>query len=202
MNNLIFISGYTTNTLYEKQINEVLIPSFKKLNLKYWIKPFESLGKWQKNSSNKINIIIEALNTFSEDIVWIDADACIWQYPSLLFEISEDLGFHILSWDKHFGGRSNRLELLDGTLFVRNNDKTKLLLEELKLNMANITSSHRPVLEKLLTKHPEITCFNLPWAYCYISTCPHGKTHHPIDNPVVEHYQLSRVARKIINSIK
>jgi len=197
MNNLIFISGYTVNTPYEEQINNVLVPSFKKFNLNYWVKPFESLGKWQKNSSHKVDIILEKLNSSTEDLVWVDADANILRYPSLLFEITEDLGFHILSWKKHFGKTQERLELLDGTLFIKNNNKTKLLLEELAKIIANITHSHRHELTELLKCHPEITCFNLPWEYCYIPTTPKGLTHNPIDNAIIEQYQLSRKTRHL-----
>jgi hypothetical protein len=138
------------------------------------------------------------MNLFTENIVWIDADAEIKTTPILFSEIPDkyDLAVHWLDWKKHFGYNFSRtLELLDGTFYIRNTKKIKEFIQLWKSKSIDQNQRHRGVLENLLSIHKEIKVYSLPWEYCYISTTPKGNTLNPIKNPVIEHYQLSRTAR-------
>lgn len=207
MSNLIFISFYTKDTIYEKAINNYLIPSLQKFDLPYYTWGIENQGTWAKNTINKPLIILEAMRKFKEDICWMDADAIINEYPELLFKLANDdkykeidIGVCYLSYEEHYGRPSDKgkFELIDGTIFIRNNDKMKKFITQWKENSYDKGINHQKVLERMLEKRrADINIYNLPRDYCYIVTTPKGKPPaKPLGRPVISHYQLSRDAKK------
>lgn len=199
MNNLIFVSYYTKNTIYEKVINNYLLPSLKKFNLKYHIEAIENKGNFFLNVIQKPVIAYNALNKFSQNIVVIDADAIIEYYPTLLFEIPDrfDIGFHWLDWGYHYGKLHGKKELLDGTLYINNNEKMRNFIKQWVENSTIKKLNNQIALEKMiLEKGLDIKVFELPREYCYITTQPYNKPPAIIiKHPIITHHQASRKAK-------
>ncbi len=198
----IFISYYTKDTIYQDTINKYLIPSLKKLKLEYHIYNIETLGDWKSNAIQKPIILQRALNDFPDrDIIWQDADSEILREPDLLFNIPKeyDIGVHYLNWKAHYGrpGDEGKFELLDGTVFWRNNDKIKAFIKKLIELSTNKGIDHQKTMAQMLETKEDIKVFPLPRIYSYLPIQPNGeKSFIEIKNPVIVHHQLSRQGKK------
>ncbi len=195
-NNIIFVS-YFTSGYYEEIMNSHLLPSLLLFNLPYYILPMENKKNWQENTKQKIDFILKALEVnYPFSIVWIDADAKIKRPPKLLYDIPEeyDIGIHVLDWKDQYGKEGH--ELLSGTVFLRNNEKTIELVKLWKTYSNESTQWEQRALEKAIRKL-KIKAYPLPRSYCYITTVPSGKPPYVIiDDPVIAHYQASREVKK------
>jgi len=205
VNKLKYVSFYTIDTIYEEVFHSHLLPSLQLYNLSYWVKGIKNKGSWAKNTVQKPAIILKALKAYpNHDIVWIDVDAKIKEYPLLFDELSflhidEDIAVHYLDWFVHYGRERDRgkTELIDGTIFVRNNKKMVDFVTEWKSRSTDIGVNHQRVLEKMIKEKKDIRCYNLPREYCYIMSTPHGKDPKiQLDKPVICHYQASRKAKR------
>lgn len=205
MSKPIFISFYTKSTIYEDVLNKYLLPSLKKLELEYHIYDIETLGDWKSNAIQKPIILMKSLTEFlDKDIIWIDVDSEILQDPSLLFNIPEeyDIALHYLNWKTHYGreGDDGKFELLDGTVFWRNTKRVKNFIKALIELSTNVGKDHQKQMAYMLENgKPELklNVFPLPRTYSYISSQPNGnKPVIEIENPVIVHHQMSRVAKR------
>lgn len=193
---MIYCSFYTKNTPYEQVIKTYLEPSLIRWNLRYGIRAEPDGGSWQVNTGMKSRIMLEMLEEKKEDIVFLDADAEILQFPELFGRIPEeyDIALHWLNWEKQYGKKNMPLELLSGTLFWRYNEKALNLLHTwIKTVKDNPTIWEQKCLHTALKKHPEIKVYDLPYSYCSIID-RWGK--NPCDNPVIVHNQVSRTLRR------
>lgn len=183
--NYVIVSCYTENTPYEKEVQN-LIKSLDLLGLESHIQPFSSLGSWEKNCQHKARYILEIMNQFDQNIVWVDADAVIIKEPVLFNKLQADIAYYYLE---------HRKEVLSGTLFLRNNKKVRKLLEHwIKLNDTNMLWDQKNLeraLESTATLKKEI----LPESYCKIFDSKHQK----LGDPVIVHYQASRRFKRKIN---
>ncbi len=199
----IFISYYTKDTIYQDTINKYLIPSLKKLKLEYHIYDIETLGDWKSNAIQKPNILMKALNDFPDrDIIWQDADSEILREPDLLFNIPEeyDIAVHYINWKTHYGRETDegKYEMLDGTVFWRNNKKVKIFISQLITLSTDKGIDHQKTMAKMLDD-PEslMNVFPLPRTYSYLSSKPDGsKPAIKIKDPIIIHYQSSRIGKK------
>src|ERR1035437_5372706 len=99
MNKPFIICAYYTPGIYEEVFNQYLKPSLDKLNLPRYTKKVDDLGNWSKNTSYKPQFALECLSMFPEgNIVLLDVDATINEYPQLFTEIptSSLFAFHRL----------------------------------------------------------------------------------------------------------
>lgn len=192
------ICSFYTEGKYEEIINTYLRPSIKKLGLEsiYYDIRIPNTGNWQKNVANKPECILQFLGNFKEDIIFLDADAEIKQYPVLFEELTNseyDLSFHLL--DRSLWYRvtcSPKFSLLSGTLYLKNNEKIKNLVRTWKDKSLSSSDWEQKVLQKLLPKF-ELNIFHLPLEYCYIKSLPNGKDPYiKIEQPVIVHNQVSR----------
>jgi hypothetical protein len=185
-------------TIYEEAVNKYLIPSLKKLDLDYYIFPIESLGQWRQNAIQKPLILKEALIKFPEhDIIWEDADSEILQYPELLFNIPAqyDVAVHYLDWEIHYGWVGK--EMLDGTVYWQNSEKVRTFIDNLILLSTNKGIDHQKTMASMLENNKDMTVFELPREYSYITSKPNGdKPVIEIENPIIVHHQLSREAKR------
>ena len=79
--NYIIISGYTYNTIYEKEIKD-LESDLKRFNLPYKLYGYTDRGEWTKNTMVKAELFQKAMNEFpNRDIIWLDADSVILHEP-------------------------------------------------------------------------------------------------------------------------
>ena len=197
---MIFISYYTKKTVYENVIKKYLLPSLKKWELPYIVAGIDNFGTWSANTGYKSKFILETLEKYKEDIIFLDADATIERYPHLFLNIPEkyDIAFHWLDWHKFWRkteGRPER-ELLSGTLMCRYNEKVIALLKNWQKQVQdNIKKWEQKVLQKIIkTEKHGLKIYNLPIQYCSIikgSSVPEW-----IKEPVIVHHQVSRKYRR------
>lgn len=202
MNNFIIGSFYTEHTPYEEVAHNYLLKScIDILNKSPIILTSKNYGNWYRNVAEKPKIILDLFNILKDNVclVFLDADATIEQYPKLFEEIPEeyDIAFHYLDWATWYGYKDSKVkELLTGTMFFRNNDKTRELCLEWHCESVKTTEWEQKVLQRILSKY-DLKIYELPIEYCYIKTLPNGN--EPlvkINNPVIIHHQLSRELKK------
>ena len=184
--NYLITSFFTENTPYVEEAR-ALTESIKRLNLRAHIQAIPNLGSWEKNCQYKARFLLEMLTRFPEtNLVWVDADAVFNRQPILFESLDCDLAYHLLEKDN---------ELLSGTLFIKNNEKIKKLLEDwVALNASNHEWDQRN-LQASLEKNPTLNCAILPAGYCKIFDSDEQLT----DDPVIVHYQASRRFKDVIN---
>ena len=87
--------------------------------MEYVVCGYESRGSWVANCAIKPEFVAEMLEIYSEDLLYVDADAILHRSVHELDHVIADIGAHYLM-DR---------ELLSGTLFFRNNEKVKKLVD-------------------------------------------------------------------------
>jgi hypothetical protein len=193
MRELTFVSYYTEG-YYKKIINKYLIPSLQKFNLTYHIEEKLNLHDWTKNGKYKTQYIFDMLLFNNTDIVWLDADAELFQFPQLFYSLSDDIniGVHYLDWHKFWhNNKGDRKELLTGTIYLKNNEKTLYIVDKWNnLNQSSLEWGQR-ILPSLLDKNPEIKTYELPIEYCQIIK----KDGLIPPNAVIAQHQASRETR-------
>jgi len=200
-NKWIVCGYYTDNTPYEKIINEYLKLSCIEHEIPFTIAGRPNQGDWYKNTAYKPMFALEMLNSIPKDkcIVLLDADSTVEKYPILFDEIPEeyDIAFHTLDWNSWYGHNNNIKEVLTGTMFLRNNKKVKDLCYEWHIIAKNTNTWEQKVLQKLLDKR-DIKCYDLPIEYCYMKTRPRGQEPLVKVDPVILHYQASRILKRSV----
>jgi len=172
MNELLFISFYTEG-YYGEVINKYLYPSLQKFSLPCKIYKKPSLHDWTKNGKQKYEVIYNQLITDSRNIIFLDADAEIIQFPELFCRLhgNYDIAIHYLDWYlfwKNIPNQSKR-DLLGATIYINNNKKTQELFKTLYEQTQKSSVWGQRLLSDLLKKeNSEINCFDLPIEYCQI----------------------------------
>jgi hypothetical protein len=197
----IVVAFATIDTPYEFELSQHLLPSLEKLNIAYHIEVVENKRNWLKNVAQKPKVIYSAMEKYpSKNIVCLDADSEILEYPKLFNEIPENynIALHILDWNYWYRNNSNVKEILSGTIFLRNNIETKEVVGEWYHRAMNSSIWEQKCLEAII-KEKNIPIYELPLEYCYINSLPGNKEPFiKIDNPVIKHFQASRKYRKLI----
>lgn len=192
----VVISYYTFGTDYEKEILK-LKSSLKKFDIPYYFFSKRPLGNWRANLNYKSAVILEAFEKFPQkDIVFIDADGIVKQYPELFDFLSanrtHDIAVHYHHYKQSLPGGS----LLSGTLWLRNCDKTKRLVERWnKIGQDNLDIRHQHCLNIAIREFEDIAepmqVFKLPKEYAQIFDNFQNRS-----KPVIEHFQASRRLRR------
>lgn len=202
IDNFIITGFYTEKTPYKEVMEEFLIPSIKKFHLKSYIEALPNKGSWLLNVAQKPQSILRCMiENPSSDIVSLDADAQIMEYPSLFANIPEeyDIACHILDWNTWYLNKSDVKELLSGTLFIRNNQKMKEVVSEWGLKATKSCEWEQKVLAEVIKERQDVKVYELPLSYCYINSLPNGQIPNIIiENPVIVHNQVSRRLKKQI----
>lgn len=190
------VSWFTTNTVYEGIIEKYLIPSLNKLNLERKIYGVPSKKQWQANTNLKPYIIEMALGEINKDILLIDADSTVNEYPALLDTIPEefDIGLFYLPWKQWYKKDYEHSELCSGTMFFRNTPAVTKLIDKWKALCDKNLMPDQNNLEIAVKGVPELKIYQLPIEYCWIHTLPDGSipTYPRPEHVVIEHYQASR----------
>lgn len=197
----IIVSWFTKDTPYEEVMNTYLRPSLEKLDIPYKIYPVEPLKNWRQNTNLKPQIVEQALNEINTNILVVDADAKIHDYPVLLNEIPKeyDCGLFYLNWNEWYKNGSDKIELCSGSMYFRNRPICKELVRTWK-EIAKKNENHytdQQNLELALKKFPELKIYKLPYSYCWINSLPKGQKHN-VERPekvIIEHHQISRTLR-------
>jgi len=192
----IICSYFTLGTVYSNIAHKYLFPSLVKLGLKGDVCPVYNLGSWQANTSYKPTFIKQMMEKHRDkNIVFVDVDAEVLEYPKLFEEIPEKhcLACHILDkekwYQKDFRGEK---EVLSGTLFIRNNSEARQLVDEWIKRCSSTVIWEQKVLQQILQEN-NVEVFELPIDYCYIKTLPCGSAPHvKCEKPVIVHHLMSR----------
>lgn len=202
---MIFTSFYTLQTPYEQVMQDYLLPTLKKFNLKYEIKGVKNEHHWQKNMINKSKLILEMLKKHKQDVIFIDADGTIEKFPQLFWDIPQeyDLAGHWLDYELQWREKSSKKrDLLGGTLMFRYRPNVLKFIEEwiVLCEKYYTTSNDQRLLQKLIKEHPEIKGYYLPYSYAVILTFQNKIPKHMIKpgEVVILHHQVSRKIKRLI----
>jgi len=184
---------FTTDKLYTKHAKR-LIESIKKFELPYDIHPIETFNDWYKGTQYKPIFLKKILEKYSgHSIVYVDVDAIFCGYPEFFDTLHTkmpevNIAVHVLDHNK-YRRKNHPPELLSGTIFLRNNMETSIIIQEwiLELNKDPKLWDQR-ALEKVLKNHPY---YNLPEEYCTIFDYMSS-----VKNPIIKHFQASREIRR------
>jgi hypothetical protein len=184
------IAYFTQNNKYQT-LSENLKESCENFGVPLFLQAIEDLGSWEKNTHYKAKFILECLENFESNLLYVDVDAVFRSFPSLMENIDCDIAYRT----ENFGWRPN--EALSGTIFLNNNSKTKELVNKwIELNEQTPAQRYKPEtweqanMQRAVELVPEIRYLNLPPEYTFVFD--HSKRLYPGLKPVVEHFQASR----------
>ena len=187
MNSFMVVAYYTIDTLYEQQ-SERLRASCDKLKIPCHIVGIKNQGTWLKNTGYKPTFILNMLKFFPTcNIIYIDVDAEFKKYPILFETFEGDIGVYVFDRREYTRSKGGT-EVLSGTIFLRNNDKVFNKIEQWEAyHKMHIAQWDQKSLEYVLDG--DFT--KLPGEYCKIFDRMSF-----ITDPVIVHYQASRLIRK------
>jgi hypothetical protein len=197
MKNFRIVSYYTVGTPYVEVCHKFLMPSLKGKNIKSDIIGIPNFGSWLTNTSYKATFIKLMLEKHPEEnVVFLDSDATIEEYPKLFEEIPEEylFGCHFLDRAKWYNKPElgEEKELLSGTLFCNNCLKTKEIINEWIKECSNFPKVWEQRLLARVLKRENIKVYELPLEYTYIKTLPNGESSYIKLKPIILHHQVSR----------
>jgi len=185
---MIIVAYYTKNTPYEQEIQN-LVASIDRLGLNYYVHGYESRGHWLANIAIKPEFILDMLNRFpNQDLLYIDADAVIYQYPSFYDSLDSfvDVSVHYLR------GK----ELLSGTIFLRNNERVHRLVHRwLHIQTKHPGSWDQVTLDQAIKEDKNLRVEVSPPQYTQIFDIMKDS-----GDPVIEHQQASRRFKRKVGS--
>lgn len=184
------IAYYTKGNSYET-ISENLKQSCKSLGIPLFLEGIDDLGSWENNTHYKATFILDCLNKYQQNLVYVDVDAIFNSYPILFDSLDCDIAYRT----ENFKWRSN--EALSGTIFIKNTPKGKTIIREwIEMNQKNPASRSKPEtweqanMQRVVVGNPDIIYYNLPPEYTFITD--HTRRMYPGLKPVIEHFQESR----------
>jgi len=189
------ITAYTPE--YEAEAHE-LFKTTEPLGLRLNEYPYQSLGSWEKNTHRTVEIIKAALTLFDPDpVVWIDADARFFKYPSLFDTITADIGVHKRSNPNMKGWHYN-----SGTIFYANRPAVHRFLDDqiARLKAYRDTGTGQPPHTNWMLRNTAhgLNIFELPLEYSYIEGTEREDEQIPFGRVVIMHTQASRRMRSKI----
>jgi hypothetical protein len=186
------IIAYCTNDQYYLDLSKKMIASCDSFGLPYHLKIIESLGDWCLNTHFKAKFIKESMNEIdSEYLLYVDVDAIFRSYPDIINSLECDIAYRT----ENFRWRSD--EALSGTVFFKNNDRVKKLVDRwIQLNEATPAERMKPEtweqknLQRAVREMNDIVYYNLPPEYTFITDTT--RMMYPGLTPIIEHFQASR----------
>ncbi len=183
------VSFYTRNTGYEKEAKR-LIRELHLFGLEHDIQGIQSLGSWQANTQYKAKVIAGMLEKYSgRDILWLDVDSSIYQYPHVFDDADFDLGVHKIDWAKYTNGHRTDVQLANAVIYLRNIRVVKQFINAwVKLNEQYPNRIEMQTMAEMLDKWEDKLVYrNIPASYCQIYDMMASEGY-----PVIEQRQASR----------
>lgn len=184
----IAVAYYTENSIYAEEVKK-LEASLKRHKMDYELVAIRDQSSWHENAHFKPYFIKQMLyRHFPKDVLYIDADAIVQQYPYLFDTFKADLGV------VYFKRPHHDEELLGGTLYFANNARTMELVDRwIACCLEYHTVWDQKVLQHIIyeTKDINIKIERLPPNYCQIFDLMQHVGH-----AVIEHFQASRKVNK------
>ena len=194
---MIYTTFVTKNTEYEQVVEKYFIASCKKFNLNYDVEYLKDRGSWAQNILYKSEFLKKMLLKYKQNIVSLDADAEILQYPFLFEKLKDyDIGIHYLDSNLQWHRKtSKKREVLGGTLYIAYNEKIMKFLDEWIKITKKDTNFPQKILQRLLEKNNyNLKIYKLPYSYATIIDYSNQITEHMIkeEDVVILHNQVSR----------
>ena len=117
-------------TLSYKEQAKRLVSSLMKYSLDFYVKIYEDRETWAQNCQIKPEFILECLETFDEDLLFVDADAEFVRQPPMDYLSGENLGVYILAWRNPDNPEHLEQELISATIWIPNNPQNKRLIKK------------------------------------------------------------------------
>jgi len=176
------VTFVTEGSLYVKEVEKLQV-SCDALGYTLEIRQYPDRGNWTANTCIKATALREALAEYKCDILYVDADAVIKEPVDSMWDKEFDIAVHYLE----------RMTLLSGTIFLRNNARTRILLLawEAACLREGYTQPDQGVLQRIIQEEGTdlgIRLLNIDYKYTKIFDLGDTK-------PAIEHHQLSRVVR-------
>jgi hypothetical protein len=181
-NKFIVIGFYTDNY---KDSAQHFASSCVAHGVPFYLQRIDDQGGWHKNTSYKPKFILECMDRFNCDVVYVDVDAEFLKFPTLFDTIQADIAFFKGSvWN------DSRIEVLSGTMYFSNNDMVWLFVEAWEHLCKTQTDWDQVLIEPCITEDLKIEY--LPIEYCAIFDSPRvvGK------DIVIRHLQHSRTKKR------
>lgn len=192
---MIIVSYFTRKTPYEKVIQDCLLSGLKRFNLPYDVQGVPDEGSWQLNTAIKSKFILEMLLKHKQDVCFLDSDAIIDKYPSLLFEIPNkyDLAAHWLNWTLQWRGKpGDNFHLLSGTMVFKYKPKVIELVKQWREEvLKDLGTWEQKIFQNLVEKRKDIKIYSLPAKYCCVLLQDYSVPSY-VKDPVIIHTQCSR----------
>lgn len=197
----IVVSFHTDDQLYTYHAAE-LKKSLERFDIPYHIEEYTGkLDPWNHVCAHKPVFLREMREKYPDKaLIWIDADARVKQYPLLFDHIPDDcIGFHKMDRKRWYGKNTfPNSECLTGTLYFSPSQRVDDFLElwdRYSMNLYPQSNDQETFLMTMSVKKnvPESIDFvELPASYCQIFDTMAGA-----GDPVIEHLQASREARRV-----
>lgn len=193
MNKPIIVSYYTANYTKER---DIFVKSIRENapDFEFQIDKMRSRGRWIDNVYHRPIFILEMINKYKRDVIWVDIDAEFIKSPELFIDFKYDFGAYFHFWPERRpevpGGFK---EVMGGTLYFKNSPESKKLLN-MWINLNEVLPKQprsqlvlqRALTKALLTGGLGISLCHLPPEYTYIpGLMPH------VTDPVIKHDNAS-----------
>lgn len=188
----IVVSFYTLETGYVEEANR-LIKELHLFGLEHDIQGISSFGSWQKNTQYKAKFIAGMMEKYPKrNILWLDVDSSIHQYPDVFDNADFDLGVHKIDWQKYTHGRRKDKQLANAVIYLKNIDKVRRFVHAwVRLNEEQPDRIEMQTMADILSKwESQLKFHNIPASYCQIYDLMFAE-----GRPVIEQRQASRMYR-------
>lgn len=179
MNNWHYVFGHTSDQYYTAHADELEQTIIQNGGKWYVRKIIPDADGWISTCMQMPHFMFAQLQETTEDIVFLDSDARVRQYPALFDVIEEDIAFHT----------KDGVEALCGTMYFKNNERVYRFFERwfaVQKELYPHPLAAQIAMEKV-SKEGIVSVYNLPPQYTQIfdSMAHWGE-------PVIEHMQASR----------
>ena len=189
----IVVSFYTENTGYVQEADR-LMESLHRFGLEYDIQARPNMGGWKKNNDYKPTYILEMMIAHpGRDIVWLDCDAVVLQYPELWDDANIVIGVHTVDWSL-YRDHNTKPETLAGTIYI-GAGQVEFVKAWVKMVKRLPRLTDQQCLQTLLKAGKNLNVTQLPASYCQIFD-----TMATAGDPVIEHGQASRRLKKEVGA--
>lgn len=190
------ISYYTENTPYEEEVKG-LIESCKKLNLPTSIDSIPHFGSWEKNCCFKPKYILKKLLDLQSPVLWVDADAMIYQKPTLFESLDADVAVHIVESVPN----NHPSKVTSGTLFFNHTPEAVQVLQEWDNETEKLLRNDPKLWDQISLRNvllrSNASIYPLDVGYCQVYN--RIEDERALQNSFIIHFQASRTLKKTLN---
>ncbi|MCP5504043.1 MAG: hypothetical protein H7A41_02695 [Chlamydiales bacterium] len=190
------ISFYTENTPYEKEAED-LAASCEKFNLPHEIDPMPNFGSWEKNCCFKPKYILKKLSDLQKPVLWLDADAIVYQKPTLFESLETDVALH----SNHSLPENHPSKVNSGTLLFYPTPASFSLLEKWDQETERLLEEDSEPWDQISLRNvlfkSGVRIYFLDSCYCRIFT--KIESEDELKNSFFIHFQASRTLKKTLN---